>query len=106
MCFATKQPKADARHYQPPTNDIRGQEFLIAQRMAFQAVQEWRKQKLLKKLKEQRKAAFKARMVNLIDNVFMNMDTTNFEELIGRFNAVVEEMVILECVHLAFMNLN
>ena len=107
MCFAakSKDPKFDARCYEPPTNDIRSQEFIIAQRKVLEAVEQWRKQRRLQKAYEQRKVAFKARMKNLLEITFNNIMNypTDFEDQLRLFHSSVEDMVIVECIHLALM---
>ena len=111
MCFAAKQspkqPKFDARYYEPPTNDIRSQEFIIAQRKVLDAVERWRKQRRFQRAFEQHKAAFKAKLINLLETSFSNMDVpADFGDQLQLFSSSVDEMVIRECIHLAFMELS
>ena len=109
MCFAAKQsnqPKFDARCYEPPTNDIRSQEFIIAQRKVLEAVAQWRKQRSLQKVFEQRKAKFRVKIETLLETTMNNMNfPDDFADQLEQFNSSVEEMVILECINLAFLTL-
>ena len=106
MCFAAKQPKVDARFYKPPTQeqDVRSNEFEIAQRVAHQAVVQWRKEKHLKKSYERHKAAFKAKMIEVIEN--MIEFPADFEDQVRLINLYADEMHIRNCVHMAMQDLH
>ena len=101
MCISAKQPRVPATiWYEPHANDFRRQGFLRAQRLIFQAVEQRRiakrrleaqrirekrrleLQRIMEKRRleamNRRKASFKARMVQLIDEIIINNEEMSF----------------------------
>ena len=79
MCLSAKEPRVAAtKWYEPHVNDFRRQEFLRAQRLVFQAVEQKKMEKRRLEALKQRKAAFKTKMIKLIDKIIINNEEMNF----------------------------
>lgn len=79
MCLSAKQPRVTATEwFEPHVNDFRRQEFLRAQKLAFQAVEQRIREKRRLEALNRRKASFKSKMIKLIDKIVINNEEMTF----------------------------